>query len=189
MLCEKKSAHTQQLSKPSNYVKKQKWLFVKWGSETLATWSRTQQSGSLNFAEAEFYAWTTGVAEGQVTKHLLREFGHEQCWQSLFRSMGKSRLGNVKHVILKCMYVQDVVEKKLTNIARTPAWTGILVLCHLRSSHPQPSHCVDINNRLKQNRKRDEDQTKIRNREKFINRYEKASDQNKMSRHQGRLQR
>ena len=32
---------------------------------------------SLSSAEAELHAQTTGTAEGMVTKHLLKELGHE----------------------------------------------------------------------------------------------------------------
>ena len=58
-----------------------------------------------------------------VTKHLLQELGHEvilmshvdcQCAKAWASKRG---LGRMKHVMLKYMYVQDVVEKKLTNLA------------------------------------------------------------------------
>ena len=45
-----------------------------------------------------------------VTKHLLQELGHEVILMNHVD-------GRMKHVMLKYMYVQDVVEKKLTNLA------------------------------------------------------------------------
>ena len=44
---------------------------------SLSARSRTQQSVSLSFAEAEFYALTTGIADGMVMEHLLKQLGHE----------------------------------------------------------------------------------------------------------------
>ena len=98
---------------------------VQWRNATLTAWSRTQQTVSLSSAEAELYALTTGVAEGTVTKHLLQELGHEVILinhvdnQSAKAWASKRGLGRMKHVMLKHMYVQDVVEKKLTNLAIT----------------------------------------------------------------------
>ena len=63
------------------------------------------------------------MAEGMVTKHLLQELEHEvilvnhvdsesaKAWAS------RRGLGRMKHVMLEYMLVQDVVEKKLTNLA------------------------------------------------------------------------
>ena len=96
---------------------------VQWRNATLTAWSRTQQTVSLSSAEAELYALTTGVAEGMVTKHLLQKLGHEVILmnhvdsQSAKAWASKRGLGRLKHVMLKYMYVQDVVEKKLTNLA------------------------------------------------------------------------
>ena len=50
---------------------------VQWRNATLTAWSRTQQTVSLNSAEAELYALTTGFVKGMVTKHLLQDLGHE----------------------------------------------------------------------------------------------------------------
>ena len=58
-----------------------------------------------------------------VTKHILQELGHEVILmnhvdsQSAKAWASKRGLGRMKHVMLKYMYVQDVVEKKLTNLA------------------------------------------------------------------------
>ena len=58
-----------------------------------------------------------------VTKHVLQELGHEVILmnhvdsQSAKASASKRRLGRMKHVMLKYMFVQDVVEKELTNLA------------------------------------------------------------------------
>ena len=96
---------------------------MQWRNATLTAWSRTQQTVSLSSAEAELYALTTGVAEGMVTKHLLQELGHEvilmnhvdsQCAKAWASKRG---LGRMKHVMLKYMYVQDVVEKKFAYIS------------------------------------------------------------------------
>ena len=95
---------------------------MQWRNATLTAWSRTQQTVSLSSAEAELYALTTGVAEGMVTKHLLQELGHEVILmnhvdsQSAKAWASKRGLGRMKHV-MKYMYVQDVVEKKMTNLA------------------------------------------------------------------------
>ena len=80
---------------------------VQWGNATLTAWSRTQQIVSLSSAEAEFYALTTGVAEGMMTKHLLQELGHEVILMSHVDSQSakawasKRGLGRMKHVMLK----------------------------------------------------------------------------------------
>ena len=93
---------------------------VQWRNATLKAWSRTQQTVSLSSSEAELYALTTGVAERMVTKHLLQELGHEVILmnhvdsQSAKAWSSKRGLGRMKHVMLKYMYVQDVVAKKLT---------------------------------------------------------------------------
>ena len=59
-----------------------------------------------------------------VTKHLLQELGHEVILINHVDSQSakkhghpREELGRMKHVMLKHMYVQDVVEKKLTNLA------------------------------------------------------------------------
>ena len=63
------------------------------------------------------------LPKGLVTKHLLQELGHELVLMNHVDSQSakalacKRGLGRMKHVVLKYMYVQDVVEKKLTNLA------------------------------------------------------------------------
>ena len=58
-----------------------------------------------------------------VTKHLLQELGHEVILmnhvdsQSAKAWASKRGLGRMTHVMMKYMFVQDVVEKKLTNLA------------------------------------------------------------------------
>ena len=111
-------------------------------SATLTAWSRTQQTVSLSSAEAELYALTTGVAKGMVTKHLLQELGHE-AWAS------KRGLGRKKHVMLKYMYVQDVVEKKLTNFAYISTKQNkadLTTKCHTSEAHKRG--CAMIGLRL-----------------------------------------
>ena len=95
---------------------------MQWGNATLTALSRTLQTVHLSSAEAESYALTTGVAEGMVTKHLLQKMGHEVILMNMLAQSAKAwapkrGLGRMKHVMLKYMYVQDVVEKKLTNLA------------------------------------------------------------------------
>ena len=77
---------------------------------------------SLSSAEAEFHALKTGIFEGMVTKHLLNELGYEATLvnhldnQSAKASASKRGLGRMKHVILRYLFVQDVVEKKQTTL-------------------------------------------------------------------------
>ena len=58
-----------------------------------------------------------------VTKHLLQELGHKVIFmnhvdsQSAKAWTSKRRFGRMKHVMLEYMFVQDEVEKKLTNLA------------------------------------------------------------------------
>ena len=128
---------------------------VQWGNATLTAWSRTQQTVSLSSAEAELYALTTGVAEGMVTKHLLQELGHEVILmnhvdsQSAKAWASKRGLGRMKHVMLKYMYVQDVVEKKLTNLAYISTKQNkadLMTKCHTSEAHKRG--CAMIGLRL-----------------------------------------
>ena len=73
---------------------------------------------------SELYALTAGIVEGMVTKHLKRkELGHETTLvnhvdsQSAKAWASKRGSGRMKHVMLKYMFVQDVVEKKQTTLA------------------------------------------------------------------------
>ena len=115
---------------------------MQWRNATLTAWSRTQQTVSLSSAEAELYALTTGVAEGMVTKHLLQELGHEvilmnhvdsQCAKAWASKRG---LGRMKHVMLKYICVQDVVEKKFAYIStkqnKADLMTNVTHLKHTR---------------------------------------------------------
>ena len=96
---------------------------VQWCNATLTAWSQTQQTVSLSSAEAELFALTTGTSEGMVTKHLLQELGHKAILmnhvdsQSAKAWASRRGLGRMKDVMLKYMFVQDVVNKKLTNLA------------------------------------------------------------------------
>ena len=128
---------------------------VQWRNATLTAWSRTQQTVSLSSAEAELYALTTGVAEGTVTKHLLQELGHEVILmnhvdsQSAKAWASKRGLGRMKHVMLKYMYVQDVVEKKLTNLAYISTKQNkadLMTKCHTSEAHKRG--CAMIGLRL-----------------------------------------
>ena len=123
---------------------------------TLTPWSRTQQTISLSSAEEELYALTTGVAEGMVTKHLLQELGgHEVILmnhvdsQSAKARASKRGLGRMKHVMPKYMYVQDVVEKKLTNLAYISTKQNkadLMTKCHTSEAHKRG--CAMIGLRL-----------------------------------------
>ena len=117
---------------------------VQWGNATLTAWSRTQQTVSLSSAEAELYALTTGVAEDMVTTHLLQELGHEVILmnhvdsQSAKAWASKRGLGRMKHVMLKYMYVQDAVGKKLTNLAYINTKQNkadLMTKCHTSEAH------------------------------------------------------
>ena len=96
---------------------------TQWGSTALSAWSRTQQSVSLSFAEAEVHTLTTRISEGMMTKDLLKELGYDVTLvnhvdsQSAKAWASKRGLGRMKHVMLKYMFVQDVVEKKQTTLA------------------------------------------------------------------------
>ena len=99
---------------------------------------------SLSSAEAVLYALTTGVAERMVTKHLLQELGHEVILmnhvdsQSAKAWASKRGLGRMKHAMLKYMYVQDVVEKKLTNLAYINTKQDkaeLMTKCHTSEAH------------------------------------------------------
>ena len=83
------------------------------GSATLSARSRTQQSVSLSSVEAELYASTTGIAEGMVTKNLLKELGHEVTLvnhvdtQSAKAWASKRGLGRLKRVMLSPFTVDE----------------------------------------------------------------------------------
>ena len=128
---------------------------VQWRNATLTAWSRTQQTVSLSSAEAEFYALTTGIAEGMVTKHPLQESGHKVILMNHVDSQlakawaSKRGLGRMKHVMLKCMFVQDVVEKKLTNLAHINTKQNkadLMSKCH--TSEAQKKGCAMMGLRL-----------------------------------------
>ena len=134
---------------------------VQWGNATLTAWSRTQQTISLSSAEAELYALTTGVAEGMVTKHLLQELGYEVILmnhvdsQSAKAWASKKGLGRIEYVMLKYMYVQDVVEKKLTNLAYISTKQNkadLMTKCHTIRSTQERLRDDKIETRLKQNK-------------------------------------
>ena len=117
---------------------------AQWRSATLSAWSRVQQSVSLSSAEAELYALTTGISEGMVTKHLLKELGYEVTLvnhvdsQSAKAWASKRGLGRMKHVMLQYMFVQDVVEKKQTTFAFVNTNSNkadLMTKCHTFKAH------------------------------------------------------
>ena len=90
-----------------------------------------------------------------VTKHLLQEFCHEVLLmnhvdsQSAKAWASKRGLGRMKHVMLKYMYVQDVVEKKLTNLAYISTKhnkADLMTKCHTSEAHKRG--CAMIGLRL-----------------------------------------
>ena len=101
------------------------------------------------------YALTTAFAEGMVTKHLLQELGHEVILMNRVDSQSakawasKRGLGRMEHVMLKYMYVQDVVEKKLTNLAYISTKQNnadLMTKCHTSEAHKRG--CAMIGLRL-----------------------------------------
>ena len=90
---------------------------MQWRNATLTAWSRTQQTVSLSSAEAEFFCpddWCCRKNGDETSFAILMNHIDNQsakAWAS------KRGLGRMKHVTLKNTYVQDVVEKKLTNLA------------------------------------------------------------------------
>ena len=107
-------------------------------------WSRTQQSVSMSSAEAELYALTTGISEGMVTKHLNKGLGYEGTLvnhvdnQSAKAWASKRGLGRMKYVMLKYMFVQDVVEKRQTTLACVNTnlnKADLMTKCHTFEAH------------------------------------------------------
>ena len=132
--------HRQRLGRTTPNVQEHK----RWGGATLSAWSRTEQSVSLSSAEAEFYAPTPGISEGMVTNHLLKEQGLEVTLVSHVDSQSakvwasKRGLGWMKHVMLECVFVQDVVEKKQTTLAcvnTNSKKADLMTKCHTFEAH------------------------------------------------------
>ena len=75
----------------------------------------------------------------------------------------------MKHVMLKYMYVQDVVEKKLTNLAYINTKQNkadLMTKCHKSEVHKRGCAMIRIETRLKQNqevKEQREDETKRSN--------------------------
>ena len=113
-----------------------------------------------------------------VTKHLLQELGHEVILMNHVDSQSAKAwasnrgLGRMKHVMLKYMYVQDVVEKKVDEscLHQHEAEQSRFddKMSHIRST--QERLCDDrTETRLKQNQEvteQCEDETKRGKREK-----------------------
>ena len=90
-----------------------------------------------------------------VTKHLLQELGHEETLmnhvdsQSAKAWASKRGLGRMKHVMLEYMYVQEVVEKKLTNLAHISTKQNkadLMTKCHTSEAYKRD--CAMIGLRL-----------------------------------------
>ena len=79
-----------------------------------------------------------------VTEHLLQELGHELILmnhvdsQSAKAWASKRGLGRMKHVMLKYMFVQIVVEMKLANLANINTKQNkadLMTKCHTSEAH------------------------------------------------------
>ena len=79
-----------------------------------------------------------------VTEHLLQELGHELILmnhvdsQSAKAWVSKRGLGRMKHVMLKYMFVQIVVEMKLANLANINTKQNkadLMTKCHTSEAH------------------------------------------------------
>ena len=90
-----------------------------------------------------------------VTKHLLQELGHEVILRNHVASQSakawpsKRRLERMRNVMLKYMYVQDVVEKKLKNLAYINSKQNkadLMTNCHTSEAHKRG--CAMIGLRL-----------------------------------------
>ena len=90
------------------------------------------------------YALTSGIAEGMVTKHLLREMGYEVTLvnhvdsQSAKAWASKRGLGRMKRVMLYYKFVQNVVEKKQTILAclnTSSNQADLMTKCHTFEAH------------------------------------------------------
>ena len=90
-----------------------------------------------------------------VTKHLLQELGHDVILmhhvdsQSAKAWASKGGLGGMKHVMLKYMFVQDEVEKKLTTLAYINTKQNnadLMTKCHRSEAHKRG--CATIGLRL-----------------------------------------
>ena len=113
---------------------------TQWESTTLSAWTRTQQSVSLRSS----YALTTGISEGMVTKHLLKELGYDVTIvnhvdsQSAKARASRRGLGRMKHVMLRYIFVQDVVEKKQTTrpyVNTDSNKADLMTKCHTLEAH------------------------------------------------------
>ena len=76
-----------------------------------------------------------------VTKHVLQELGHEVTLmnhvdsQSAKAWASKRGLGRMKHVMLKFMFVQYVVDKELTSLAYINIKADLKTKCHKSEAH------------------------------------------------------
>ena len=87
-------------------------------------WGRTQRTRALSAGEAEYYAVVTGCAEGLGAKSLAEDMGYivdVSIWtdSDAGRSMAsRRRLGKVRHLELRYLWVQDVVRERRLRIRR-----------------------------------------------------------------------
>ena len=107
--------HRQRLGRTTPNVQEHKWWSYAVGKRDSLCLVKNTAVSELGCAEAELYAQTTGISEGMVTKHLLKELGYDVTLvnhvdsQSAKAWASKRGLGRMKHIMLKCMFVHDVV--------------------------------------------------------------------------------
>ena len=80
-------------------------------------WSRTQKARALSSGEAEYYAIVIGRAESLGLQALAEDLGWKaevRLWtdSSAAKAVANRRgLGKLRHVELKCLWVQDTVKE------------------------------------------------------------------------------
>ena len=100
-----------------------------------------------------------------VTKHLLQELGHEVTLmnhvgsQSAEAFASRRGLGRLKHVMRKYMFVQVVMEKKLTNLAYINTKlnrTDLMTRGHTSEAHKRGCAMLGLRS------SRDEEETRLK---------------------------
>lgn len=82
----------------------------------LKHWNRTQKARALSSGEAEYYAMATGCVEGLGMQALAEDLGWKvqvRIWtdSSVAKAVAnRTKLGKLRHVELKWLWVQDMVK-------------------------------------------------------------------------------
>ena len=115
---------------------------VQKGNATLTAWSRTQQTVSLSSAEARIIRPDDWNCRRNGDETSLARIGvilmNHVDSQSATAWAFKRGLGRMKHVMLTHMFVQNVVEKKLTNLAHINTKQNkadLMSKCHTSEAH------------------------------------------------------